>query len=243
MTISLTKSKPKPTKACMLCNFVKSDLITSSERVRNFLLRNKAPYVSPEYYSIPDTKACRDALHLVKHHSPSFLVNHSLRSYAFGVAMSHKVKTKIDKEVFFVGSILHDIGLTDLAPQQETFELEGAQIARDFSLANNLATSKADLVHEMVALHNSVGVAHKHEPEVALLHYGAGADVAGLWIHDIHRDTLHEVLELYDDHGCKEGMIKLIKEQVSTKPDSYMSTMVELGFLKKMSNNTLSKIR
>ncbi|MCM5511069.1 hypothetical protein J8Z26_23185 [Vibrio sp. SCSIO 43169] len=157
--------------------------------------------------------------------------------------MSHKVKTKIDKEVFFVGSILHDIGLTDLAPQQETFELEGAQIARDFSLANNLATSKADLVHEMVALHNSVGVAHKHEPEVALLHYGAGADVAGLWLHDIHRDTLHEVLELYDDHGCKEGMIKLIKEQVSTKPDSYMSTMVELGFLKKMSNNTLSKIR
>lgn len=64
--------------------------------------------------------------------------------------------------------VLH-IGLTDLAPQQETFELEGAQIARDFSLANNLATSKADLVHEMVALHNSVGVAHKHEPEVALL--------------------------------------------------------------------------
>jgi len=61
----------------MLCNFAKSGAITSSERVRNFLLRNKVSYVSPEHYSIPEAKACRDALYLVRYHSSSFLVDHS----------------------------------------------------------------------------------------------------------------------------------------------------------------------
>ncbi|SEF40089.1 HD domain-containing protein [Vibrio hangzhouensis] len=241
MALTLTQSKPKPSKFCMLCNFIKSDINTTTERARNILLRKKAPYVSPEYYTFPDTKACQDALHLVKQHSPNFLVNHSIRSYAFGLAMSHKVQKKIDKEVFFIGSIMHDIGLTDLAPQQDTFEIEGASIARDFSISHNLTSNQADLIHEMVALHNSVGVAHKHDPEVALLHYGAGADVAGLWVHDIHKNTLHEILDLYHDKGCKEGMMHLIKDQVLRKPESYMSTMVELGFLKKMAKNNLIK--
>lgn len=239
MNPNLTQSKPKPTKFCMLCHFVKGDIRTMTEKTRNFVLRRHAPYVSPEHYKFPDTKSCKDALHLVEKHSPKFLVNHSIRSYAFGLAMSHKIDKPVDKEVFFVGSIMHDIGLTKLSPQNSTFEIEGAKIARDFSLDHDFSTERTDLIHEMVALHNSVGVAHKCDPEIALLHFGAGADVAGLWVHDIHRQTLNEVLDAYHDEGCKEGMTKLIQEQVLRKPESYMSTMVELGFLNKMAKNRL----
>lgn len=239
MNPNLTQSKPKPTKLCMLCHFIKGDVRTAADKTRNFVLRRRTPYVSPEHYMFPDTKSCQEALTLVKQHSPEFLVNHSIRSYAFGLAMSHKINKPVDKEVFFVGSIMHDIGLTKLAPQNHTFEIEGAKLARDFSLDHELSTERADLIHEMVALHNSVGVAHKCEPEVALLHFGAGADVAGLWVHDIHRQTLNEVLDVYHDEGCKEGMAKLIQEQVLRKPESYMSTMVELGFLNKMAKNRL----
>jgi len=237
--VKLTHSKPKPSKFCMLCHFIKGDIRTATEKTRNVVLRRQAPYVSPDHYKFPDTKACKEALHLVEQNSPTFLLNHSIRSYAFGLAMSHKVNKPIDREVFFVGSIMHDVGLTPLAPQDGTFEVEGAKVARDFSLEHEISTDRADLIHEMVALHNSVGVAHKCDPEVALLHFGAGADVAGLWVHDIHRQTLHEVLDAYHDEGCKEGMVKLIKEQVLSKPDSYMSTMVELGFLNKVTNNKL----
>jgi hypothetical protein len=48
-----------------------------------------------------------------------------------------------------------------------------------------MEVSKDDLIHEMVALHNSVGIAHKLDTEIALLHYGAREDVAGLWAHDL----------------------------------------------------------
>lgn len=237
--MKLTHSKPKPSKFCMLCHFIQGDIRTATEKTRNVVLRRHAPYVSPDHYKFPDTKACKEALQLVEQNSPTFLLNHSIRSYAFGLAMSHKVNKPIDREVFFVGSIMHDIGLTRLASQGGTFEVEGAKVARDFSLKHDISTDRGDLIHEMVALHNSVGVAHKCDPEIALLHFGAGADVAGLWVHDIHRQTLHEVLDAYHDEGCKEGMAKLIQQQVLSKPDSYMSTIVELGFLNKVANNKL----
>ena len=69
-----------------------------------------------------------------------------------------------------------------------------------------------------------------------LLHFGAGADVAGLWLHDIHKKTLEEILLEYPRLNFKEGMVKLINDQIKNKPNSYMATMVELGFLKKVTN-------
>jgi len=161
-------------------------------------------------------------------------VNHCLRSYAFGIAMAHKVKQPFDKEVFFLGAIMHDLGLTPEFDKGETFEIDGAKAARTFCIEHQISAEKADLVHEMVAHHNSVGIAHKLDPEIALLHYGAGADVAALWISDIHKKTLSEVLSEYPRLDFKEGMSKLLSEQLSRKPTSYMKSLIQLGFLKKM---------
>ncbi|MCF6311236.1 MAG: hypothetical protein L3J39_02185 [Verrucomicrobiales bacterium] len=148
--------------------------------------------------------------------------------------MSYKSKTKVDPEVFFMGAIMHDLGLTDPYDKGNTFELDGAVAA--MSISENLGMSKenAELIHEMVALHNSVGIAHKLAPEIALLHYGAGADVAGLWIEDLHPKTIREIISEYPRDNFKEGMIRLIADQMDKKPFSYMSTLMDLGFEKKI---------
>ena len=67
----------------------------------------------------------------------------------------------------------------------------------------------------MVAHHSSVGIAHKLDPEIALLHFGAFADVAGLWVEDIHKITLSEVLSEYPRLEFNLGMIKKFKESLS----------------------------
>jgi HD superfamily phosphodiesterase len=136
---------------------------------------------------MPDSENCKKALNMVIECSPDHLVNHCLRSYAFGVSMAHKVKLPFDKEVLFLGSIMHDLGLTSKFDSGNSFEIDGATAARSFCINHDLSAEKADLVHEMVVHHNSVGIAHKLDPEIALLHFGAGADVAGLWINDIHK--------------------------------------------------------
>ena len=232
--MEMTKNKPKPSKICLIHRFILGDLVSLANRAKKFLSRDHVQYVAREEYHIPGSSACMQALDLVRSCSPDFLLNHSLRSYAFGVAMAHKVNRKFDQEVFFLGSVMHDLGLTTRFDGSDTFELEGARAAHAFCQEHHMDRSRSDLVHEMVALHNSVGIAHKLDPEIALLHFGSGADVAGLWIHDIHRRTLDEVIAEFPRLDFKKGMVRLISEQIERKPNSYMATMVELGFMKKM---------
>jgi hypothetical protein len=232
--MELTKTKPSPSKPCLIHAFIKTDVRNAVNRTKRFISREHLEYVAKSEYQIPDSENCLKALKLVQQHSPDFLLNHCLRSYAFGVAMAHKVKSSFDKEVFFLGSIMHDLGLVEPFDGEDTFELEGAGTAHQFCLEQEIEQSKADMIHEMIALHTSVGIAHKHEPEIALLHYGAGADVLGLWLHDIHKKTLQEILTEYPRLDFKEGMSKLVSAQIERKPHSYMKTMVDLGFIKNM---------
>lgn len=232
--MKLTNIKNSPSKPCLICSFISSDITHAYQRARRFISCEHIQYVAKESYQVPDSEHCQKALELVIRYSPDHLVNHCLRSYAFGVAMAHKVKRPFDKEVFFLGAIMHDLGLTPKFDTGDTFEIDGAKAARSFCIEHQLNAEKADLVHEMVAHHNTVGVAHKLDPEIALLHYGAGADVAALWISDIHKKTLTEVLEEYPRLDFKQGMIKLLSEQMDRKPNSYMAPLLALGFLKKI---------
>jgi len=232
--MSLTTIQPAPSKGCLVCAFAKSDLKNAYESVKRALTREEINYVAKHEYAMPDSNNCKKALELVTSCSPTHLTNHCLRSYAFAVGMAHKVKKNVDKEVLFLGCIMHDLGLTPTYDTGKTFEIDGAQAAHKFCLAHGLSDEKAELVHEMVAHHNSVGLAHKLDPEVALLHYGAGLDVAGLWIKDIHPNTLTEVIETFPRLDFKEGMQALLKGQMERKPESYMKPFLELGFLKKI---------
>jgi cyanamide hydratase family protein with HD domain len=239
--MKLTTTKPKPCKFCLIKDFIAHDITNAIDKTWRYLSNRHVQYVAKNHFKIPDSKSCTDALEFVRVCSPDHLLNHCLRSYAFGVAMAHKVAKKFDKEVLFLGSIMHDLGLTERYENDQTFEITGARVAREFCADNGIDEEKADLVHEMVALHNSVGIAHKREPEIALLHFGAGADVAGLWLHDINPRTLEEILTEYPRLDFNEGMSRLIEEQVTKKPNSYMRTMVDLGFLKKIRNPPFSE--
>jgi hypothetical protein len=234
--MKLTNSKSKPSKACLLCSFISSDITQATQRVRRLLSKEHIKYVAKEEYQVPDSDNCQKALAMVTEYSPDYIVNHCLRSYAFGVVMAHKTKHSFDKEVFFLGAIMHDLGLNSHFDTGNTFEIDGAKAARNFCIGHDISAEKADLVHEMVAHHNSVGIAHKLDPEIALLHFGAGADVAGLWIKDIHKETLSEVLSEFPRLDFKQGMIKLVSDQIKNKPHSYMAPFIQLGFLKKIEN-------
>jgi hypothetical protein len=223
----------------LLCQFIAGDLRAFRTTAVRVVTRQQVPYVSRPEYAIPDSQACRKALELVNQVSPSFLRDHCLRTHAFAVAMGHQVRQSIDREVLFLGCVMHDLGLTPDHDHGDTFELDGARAARSHCLQHGLSADRADLVHEMVALHNSVGVAHEREPEVALTHFGAGADVLGLGMHDIHRRTLQEILAEYPRIGFGDAMARLIADQMQRKPQSYMTSMVALGFLDRLRKTRL----
>ncbi|WP_205527116.1 HD domain-containing protein [Solimonas sp. K1W22B-7] len=232
--MELTKSKPSPSRGWLLCQFIARDLREVRSNAIRALKRQEVPFVARAEYGMPDSQACRKALELVTRVSPAFLLDHCLRSHAFAVAMAHMVPRKIDREVLFLGCVMHDLGLTQEHDHGDTFELDGARDARSHCLRHGISAERSDLVHEMIALHNSVGIAHKREPEIALIHFGAGTDVLGFGVKDIHSRTMQEILAEYPRIGFGEAMARLVGDQMQRKPRSYMTSMVALGFLNRL---------
>jgi|GEM_PF-1038796 len=241
--MQITTHKPKPGKLCMIHSFARHEIAAFSRRIRRFVSGEEIAFVDRRQYAIPDSNICRKAITLVQDCSPPFLFNHCLRSHALAVALGTISGKRYDREVLFLGSIMHDLGLTHEHDGEDTFEIEGARAALDFCQKNELPQQAAHLVHEMVALHNSVGIADKKDTEIALLHFGAGADVVGLNIRDIHPNTVSEILEQHPLLDFRHAMADLIEDQVKRKPHSYMSTMVDLGFLRRMRDFDLAMDR
>lgn len=230
----LTTEKPAPSICFLIREFAGHDILEFGRRTRQTLQRQQPPYIQASAYGVPDSLASQKAVALVREASPGFLFQHCVRTHAFAVAMAHKVDLPVDREVLFLGCLMHDLGLTPEHDCGGTFEVDGAKAAHSFCQQEGLSPERAALVHEMVALHNSVGVATKKDPEIALVHYGAGTDVLGLWSHDINAQTLREILEASPRAGFGDGMARLIEDQIQRKPHSYMASMVRMGFLKRL---------
>lgn len=156
--MSLTAEKSPPSTLCLLHHMLKGGIYDGLSRAKRKLSRQELKFVAKTEYAVPDSSVCMKAIELVRDCSPEFLVNHGFRSYAFGVGLSHKVKKNYDKEVLFIGSIMHDLGLTKEHDHGGTFECDGAKSACQFALDQDMEPSKAELIHEMIALHNSIGV-------------------------------------------------------------------------------------
>ena len=180
--------------------------------------------------TIPDSQLARDATALAQGCEPRFLFNHSVRSYLFGLAVGKHLGLQPDVELLYLAAILHDIGLVPEYDRDGSFELNGARAAREFLVNNDMATARADLVHEAIALHAAVGIAGSREPEIALMHYGAGVDVIGFRAEDVAMETRQAVLADWPRASFKSEFAKLVEDQSTRKPECHIAGHYRLGF-------------
>ena len=85
-----------------------------------------------------------------------------------------------DPELLYVGAMFHDLGLTErYRSTGQRFEVDGADLAREFLLDHGRSAAKARAVWLGIALHTTPGVPDHLEPETALVSLGVEADVLG----------------------------------------------------------------
>src|SRR5438309_1923098 len=60
---------------------------------------------------VPDSTVARRARELIADVAAPFLVNHSVRSYAWAVELARHDRLLFDPEILYVSAMLHDIGL------------------------------------------------------------------------------------------------------------------------------------
>jgi len=96
---------------------------------------------------IPDSKLCRRITELVRDTESDLLFNHSSRVYCFAALTGLRRGLPFDRELLYAGAMFHDMGLTTRhSSRTERFEVDGANVARDFLRAHHIAPSDIDLV-------------------------------------------------------------------------------------------------
>jgi hypothetical protein len=130
---------------------------------------------------IPDSLLAKEATDILREHSTDLLFNHSIRVYLFAVEQSRQRKLRFDPELLYFAAAFHDLGLIEkFSSQNERFEVDGANAARQFLDAHNISEDQVQTVWEAIALHTTPGIPPYMRSEVALLNSGVLLDVTGV---------------------------------------------------------------
>jgi hypothetical protein len=130
--------------------------------------------------AIPDSRIAREATELVRDNASDLLFHHSTRVYYWSALTGKRKSLIYDPELLYTAAMFHDLGLTArFGESQLRFEVDGANAARDFLRSHGIPEADIGKVWTAIALHTTPGIPEFLHPEAALLHVGAGMDVAG----------------------------------------------------------------
>jgi hypothetical protein len=170
--------------------------------------------------TVPDTLLIARAIEYARIHSEPVLFNHAVRSWLFAVRLGQLQGIVHDAEVVAVGTLLHDIGLTDHFVGHKRFEVEGADAARVFAREQGLDERRVQLVWDTVALNSTPSIALYKEPEVALSTAGIALDFGGLQYDQIPKDEMKSVLAAFPRLDMKQAFTDAVCRIVETRPET-----------------------
>jgi HD domain len=108
------------------------------------------------------------------------VADRSIRSLLFARLLAHRdgsvTDAAYDEDLLFAACIMHDLGLGTSAPGNERFEVEGADLAAGLLRQHDVATADIDRISEAIALHASIGIAHRRGLLTFLTHKGVLTD-------------------------------------------------------------------
>ncbi|MDM8011372.1 MAG: HD domain-containing protein [Parasphingorhabdus sp.] len=173
---------------------------------------------------LPDSALTRKAVDLVFRASPKVLSTHVLRTFVFGALVGERQGLRYDEELFFLGAILHDLGLTTGFRSSDRFEVAGADAADAFLKDEGIDSERREIVWDAIALHTSIGIATRKRPEIALVHIGAGVDVLGMGLDALPPSLVAETIEALPRHDFKNAFFATLVETLTDAPQSATMT-------------------
>lgn len=172
--------------------------------------------------SAPDSRIAKEAVELAWEVSSPALFNHVMRSYYFGQLVAGRHEGSQDKEVVFLSTTLHDLGLTRHARGPRRFEIEGADAARRFLLEKHFDEGRTWLVWDTIALHTWHDLNLSKEPEARIAQLGIAADVVGAGLANVEPALIAEILRAFPRHRFNETFVGLLLEEARSKPDVHI---------------------
>ena len=175
---------------------------------------------------IPDSALAKQAAQILREYSTDLLINHSMRVYLFAAEQGRQQKLRFDPELLYVAAAFHDFGLLKkFSSENERFEVDGANAARQFLVAHNIPEEQVQTVWQAIALHTTPGVTRYMSPEVALLNSGVLLDVLGRGLDQFPPELRDEIVARYPRKNFKQDFIQAYFAGFAHKPGTTYGTV------------------
>jgi hypothetical protein len=168
--------------------------------------------------SVPDTPLVFRAIEYARQHCEPYLFNHVMRSWLFAVSLAQVDGTSHDAEVLAVATVLHDVGLSRGSDGPLRFEVEGANVAREFAREAGIDHHRAQLIWDGVALNSTPSIALHKEIEVALCSAGTVLDWSGQGSERLTKDRMAAILEAFPRLEMKKRFTRAVCRLVESRP-------------------------
>jgi hypothetical protein len=175
---------------------------------------------------IPDSLLAKEATGILREHSSDLIFNHSVRVYLFAAEQGRGQKLRFDAELLYIAAAFHDLGLgKKFSSENERFEVDGANAARQFLSAHSVPEEQVRTVWEAIALHTTPGITQHMQPEVALLYSGVGLDVLGRGFDQFPSELREQIVANYPRNRFKEAFIQAYFAGFAHKPHTTYGTV------------------
>jgi HD domain len=188
----------------------------------------------------PPTTTAAMALEVSAKYCSPALLHHSIRSYTWGVDYARRNDIGFDAELYYVASLLHDVGLTpEFDSHDVPFEEAGGHVAWVFAAAAGWSRARRDRVSEIIVLHMRDDVDAAADAESHLLQVATTLDISGtnaaLFSPKFTAAIVERVprLDLSDDFGTR------IEAQAARKPEGAAAGLVRGGLTHRLAANPL----
>jgi hypothetical protein len=190
--------------------------------------------------TFPSGPACVTATEVAAAYSAPSLLNHSMRVYAWAVALGGVHHVDFDAELLFVAAMLHDVGLAaEFDSHTKPFEVAGGHVAWVFAAGAGWPPGRRARLTEVIVRHMWADVDPAEDPEGFLLSRAAAADIAGRDVTDLPAGLRTEVLERYPRLDLVEEFLRCFRDQADRKPDSSAGAAMRNDLATRMARNPL----
>ncbi len=174
----------------------------------------------------PATALAADVARLLAQCPPA-VVGHSERSYRFAAALATADGIELDDEVLYLGTVLHDVGLSPAAEGDERFEVRGANLVRELLHDHGMERDRAANVWDCIAMHASTPLARHKSVETRYANRGIALDVRGGGADALDPGLVRAVLDRWPRRDFPAEFEAVLVAEVVAHPDSARMSWLE----------------
>jgi hypothetical protein len=166
---------------------------------------------------IPDSVLAREAEEEARELLSAHVLEHSFRTFLFGLALAEIDGAPVDLEVAYVAAMLHDLNLEHPTPGR-CFAVVGAERAEQFALEHGAEPERARRIAAEISGHITLGAADDLASPGGFVSAGALADVAGPRLDELDAAWVAQVLERHPRLEFKRHLLTCWKAEGRAVP-------------------------